>query len=115
MNKILLAVSSLSAVCAIDPRQIVEESQKRQQSQSQRYEGVLEVTQGNGKKSSKRWTYGRIGSFGDSKSINLNFLECMLVSKLSTSLLLSALSFSKMPELAKLSDILIPGGEILTD
>ena len=69
MNKILLAVSSISAVIAIDARQIVEESQKRQQSQSQRYEGVLEVTQANGKKSSKRWTYERIGSFGDSKSI----------------------------------------------
>ncbi len=69
MNKILLAVSSISAVCAIDARQIIEESQKRQQSQSQRYEGVLEVTQANGKKSSKRWTYERIGSFGNSKSI----------------------------------------------
>ena len=69
MNRILLAVSSISAVCAIDARQIIEESQKRQQSQSQRYEGVLEVTQANGKKSSKRWTYERIGSFGDSKSI----------------------------------------------
>ena len=69
MNRILLAISSISAVCAMDARQIVEESQKRQQSQSQRYEGVLEVTQANGKKSSKRWTYERIGSFGDSKSI----------------------------------------------
>ena len=69
MNRILLAISSISAVCAIDARQIIEESQKRQQSQSQRYEGVLEVTQANGKKSSKRWTYERIGSFGDSKSI----------------------------------------------
>ena len=69
MNRILLAICSISAVCAIDARQIIEESQKRQQSQSQRYEGVLEVTQANGKKSSKRWTYERIGSFGDSKSI----------------------------------------------
>ena len=69
MNKFLIAISSISAVCAIDARQIVEESQKRQQSQSQRYEGILEVTQANGKKSSKRWTYERIGSFGNSKTI----------------------------------------------
>ena len=35
MNRILLAISSISVVCAMDARQIVEESQKRQQSQSQ--------------------------------------------------------------------------------
>ncbi len=74
MNKVLLVVSSAACLFGMDlfgmdARQIVEESQKRQQSQSQRYEGVLEVTQATSKKSSKRWTYERNGAFGESKSL----------------------------------------------
>ncbi|HYR85297.1 MAG TPA: outer membrane lipoprotein-sorting protein [Terriglobia bacterium] len=52
-----------------DPRQIVEEAQRRTTSQSQRYEGTLEVIDAKSKISEKRWQYDRIGSHGSSKSV----------------------------------------------
>ena len=52
-----------------DPRQIVEEAQRRTTAQSQRYEGILQVTDGKRKVSEKRWVYERIGSHGNSKSV----------------------------------------------
>jgi len=52
-----------------DPRAIVEESQKRSISSSQRYEGTLRVVDAKSKVSEKRWQFDRIGSHGDSKSI----------------------------------------------
>jgi outer membrane lipoprotein-sorting protein len=54
---------------AQDARQIVEESQRRGRSNSQRYEGVLEVMGGARKISEKHWQYERIGSYGSSKAI----------------------------------------------
>ena len=63
-----------ATLLAQDPRQIVEESQKRTRSQSQRYEGALSVTDSKGKRTEKQWTYERIGSHGSSKSI-LRFTE----------------------------------------
>jgi hypothetical protein len=54
---------------AQDPRQIVEESQKHGRAASQRYEGLLQVTDAGGKTSEKRWVSERIGSFGNSKAI----------------------------------------------
>jgi hypothetical protein len=54
---------------AQDARQIVEESQKRGRSNSQRYEGVLEVIGGNNKVSKKSWQTQRIGSYGNSKAV----------------------------------------------
>jgi outer membrane lipoprotein-sorting protein len=54
---------------AQDARQIVEESQRRGRSNSQRYEGVLEVIGGARKISEKHWQYERIGSYGSSKAI----------------------------------------------
>lgn len=51
-----------------DPRQIVEEAQRRTTSQSQRYEGTLTVVSANSKVAEKRWQYDRIGSHGSSKS-----------------------------------------------
>jgi hypothetical protein len=59
---------------AQDPRQIIAEVQKRQFSSSQRYEGTLEVIGGGNKVATKRWTYIRLGSFGDSKA-RLQFSE----------------------------------------
>jgi outer membrane lipoprotein-sorting protein len=50
-------------------RQIVEEAQKRTNSKSQRYEGLLQTFGGSGKTSEKRWIYERIGSYGQSKSM----------------------------------------------
>src|SRR5216683_391377 len=66
-----LAVFLLLAMCAVaqDPRQIIEEVQRRSRSNSQRYEGTLEVSGGDKRVSTKRWVFERIGSFGDSKSV----------------------------------------------
>src|SRR6266705_716438 len=52
-----------------DPRQIVEEAQRRSTAQSQRYEGTLEVLDAKSKITEKRWQYDRIGSHGSSKSV----------------------------------------------
>ena len=52
-----------------DPRQIVEEAQKRTTTQSQRYEGTLQVIDAKGKITEKRWEYDRIGSHGSSKAV----------------------------------------------
>jgi len=70
MNKQLAAVVLFAAAAlAQDPRQIVEEVQKRTRSQSQRYEGTLRVIDGRNRISEKRWRYERLGSFGDSKAV----------------------------------------------
>jgi hypothetical protein len=54
---------------AQDPRTIVEESQKRSLSSSQRYEGTLRVVDARSKVTEKRWQFDRIGSHGNSKSV----------------------------------------------
>ena len=54
---------------AENARQIVEEAQKRTDAKSERYEGLLQVFDAKGKTSDKRWTFDRIGSHGDSKSV----------------------------------------------
>ena len=51
----------------VDARQIVEESQRRGRANSQRYEGVLEVTAADGKVTRKSWQSSRLGAFGNSK------------------------------------------------
>jgi outer membrane lipoprotein-sorting protein len=70
MNSAVVA-AALTALplVAQDARQIVEEVQRRQRSNSQRYEGTLEVIGGGSRVATKRWIYQRIGSFGASKSI----------------------------------------------
>jgi hypothetical protein len=52
-----------------DPRQIVEEAQKRTTTESQRYEGTLQVIDAKSKITEKRWQYDRIGSHGSSKAV----------------------------------------------
>src|SRR5213592_1253754 len=52
-----------------DPRQIVDEAQRRTTSQSQRYEGTLQVIDAKTRITEKRWQYDRIGSHGMSKSV----------------------------------------------
>lgn len=52
-----------------DPRQIVEETQRRTTSQSQRYEGTLRVIDAKSKITEKRWQYDRTGSHGNSKAV----------------------------------------------
>jgi len=64
-----LAVLLLPALLAQDPRQIIEEVQRRQCSQSQRYEGTLEVMGAENRVATKRWIFERIGAFGESKAM----------------------------------------------
>ena len=78
MNRfILLALVALSLStlrAADDPRQIVEEAQRRTNADSQRYDGALRVVDAKGKVTDKRWTFVRLGSHGNSKAV-LRFLE----------------------------------------
>jgi hypothetical protein len=64
---LLLCATAISL--AQDPRQIIQEMQRRSRAQSQRYEGTLTVIDAKGKTTVKRWEYQRIGSFGDSKVV----------------------------------------------
>src|SRR5882762_3782690 len=68
MSKLLFLLTS-ATLLAQDPRQIIEEVQRRSHSNSQRYEGTLEVIGGGNRIATKRWVFERIGSFGDSKSV----------------------------------------------
>jgi len=65
---LILAVLALPLV-AQDARQIVEESQRRGRANSQRYEGVLEVTGADSKVTRKSWQSWRLGSYGNSKAV----------------------------------------------
>ena len=58
-----------SVVKSQDARGIVEEAQRRTQSDSQRYEGTLQVINARGRITEKRWRYNRIGSHGASKAV----------------------------------------------
>jgi outer membrane lipoprotein-sorting protein len=62
------------AVAQDEARRIVDEVQKRSTSKSQRYEGVLQSFNSDGKTSEKRWRYERIGSHGQSKAV-IRFTE----------------------------------------
>jgi len=67
---LVAALALVAGVAAAeDARQIVEESQRRTRANSERYEGNLEVIGSNSKVSRKSWTYARLGSFGNSKSV----------------------------------------------
>jgi len=68
MNR-LLPILWTAAALAQNPRQIIEEAQRRQRSISQTYEGTLQVIDGKNRIAEKRWRYDRIGSFGDSKAV----------------------------------------------
>src|SRR2546422_5175582 len=70
MSRVLTTAFNISFVLLqIDPRQIVEEAQRRTMTQSQRYEGTLRVIDAKNKITEKRWQYDRIGSHGSSKSV----------------------------------------------
>lgn len=68
MNRLFLAAIFVTSAFAQDPRQIISEVQKRQHSNSQRYEGTLQVIGAGNKISTKSWVYVRVGSFGASKA-----------------------------------------------
>jgi hypothetical protein len=71
MSRLLLAALLIAPriILAQDPRQIIEEVQRRQRSQSQRYEGTLEVIGAENRVATKRWIFERIGAFGESKAM----------------------------------------------
>jgi Outer membrane lipoprotein-sorting protein len=52
-----------------DPRHIVDEAQRRTTTESQRYEGTLQVIDVKSRVTEKRWQYDRIGSHGSSKAV----------------------------------------------
>ena len=68
---LLLSLTTVGAQS--DARKIVEEAQRRAQSKSQRYEGLLQVLDSRGKVADKRWLFTRLGSHGRSKAV-LRFL-----------------------------------------
>lgn len=65
----LVLTCLLHARAADNARQIVDEAQKRTDVKSQRYEGLLQVSDAKGKVSDKRWTFERLGSHGASKVV----------------------------------------------
>jgi len=70
MNRLAIAMLALAGCAwAQDPRQIMIEVQKRQHSDSQRYEGTLEVLGGGNRVATKSWIFERMGSFGNSKAM----------------------------------------------
>lgn len=72
---VFLTLFGLAATAAAqDPREILREVQRRQHSDSQRYEGTLDVIGQGDRIATKRWTFQRTGAFGDSKAI-LRFTE----------------------------------------
>ena len=74
LTAIALCVCFLPPLVAQDDaRKIVEEAQRRAESKSQRYEGLLQVLDNKGKVADKRWLFVRLGSHGRSKAV-LRFL-----------------------------------------
>ena len=65
----IVALMSTTLFAQSDARQIVEEAQRRSESKSQRYEGLLQVLDSKGKVADKRWLFTRLGSHGRSKSV----------------------------------------------
>jgi outer membrane lipoprotein-sorting protein len=63
---ILFASIALRGQSAVE---IAQKSQDRARSQSEHYTGTLQVSDSNRKVTEKRWTFDRIGSHGNSKSI----------------------------------------------
>jgi hypothetical protein len=63
---IVLTCASLHGQTALE---IAEKAQQRTRSQSERYEGTLQVIDARRKVTEKRWVFDRIGSNGNSKTI----------------------------------------------
>ena len=64
-----LACTPVVLAAQQDARTIVEEAQRRTESKSQRYEGLLQVLDSKGKVADKRWLFARLGSHGQSKAV----------------------------------------------
>ena len=66
---LVVMLLSTSVGAQSDARQIVEEAQRRTNTKSQRYEGLLQVLDAKGKIADKRWIFMRLGSHGNSKAV----------------------------------------------
>jgi len=69
MNRAWLLLLTAIVVFAQSAQEIAQKSQDRTRSQSEHYTGTLQVFDANRKVSEKRWTFDRIGSHGNSKSL----------------------------------------------
>ncbi len=69
MNSAGLLLLTVSAVWGQTALEIAQRAQERTRSQSEHYTGTLQVIDKDRKISEKRWTFDRIGSHGNSKSI----------------------------------------------
>ena len=74
MSKTWILACALAGILAPclpgqDARRIIDEAKQRARSRSEHYEGTLEIQDPNSKTSIKRWTFDRLGSSGESKSI----------------------------------------------
>src|SRR5688500_4371471 len=85
MNKDILLVVSVAGLAYVpalgaqtsssnQAQAIVDDAQKRATTNSERYAGVLQSFNADGKTSEKRWIFERLGSHGQSKSI-IRFTE----------------------------------------
>jgi outer membrane lipoprotein-sorting protein len=66
---ILLLAAFAWPLAAQDAREIMQESQRRGRANSERYEGVLEVTTADSKVTRKSWQSWRLGAYGNSKAV----------------------------------------------
>ncbi len=69
MRTFLILLQLTALLYSQDAKQIVAESQRRQNVKSQKYQGVLQVIDANGKVTEKSWATERAGSWGTSKLI----------------------------------------------
>jgi hypothetical protein len=72
MNKavvLCLCLCMSATAFAQDALEIMTEVQRRSRTNSQHYEGTLQVTSDNSRVTEKRWVYDRIGAHGSSKAV----------------------------------------------
>ena len=69
VGSLLLIAGMAAPAAAQSAREIMQESQRRAEASSQRYEGLLQVIDAKGRVTDKRWEYTRLGSHGASKSV----------------------------------------------
>jgi hypothetical protein len=66
---LLLMTAVRPFLAQTNPRQIVQEAQRRTEAKSHRYEGLLQVIDAKAKVADKRWVFARLGSHGTSKAV----------------------------------------------
>jgi len=70
MNRILVLLGAGAALaCGQTAQEIMQEVQKRSESDSQHYEGTLKVIDAKNKITEKKWIYNRMGAHGQSKAV----------------------------------------------